>query len=247
MKFTQWGKKLKVPFVIYADFECILSPLPKEGGKTHIHKPCGYSYLIVSDVDEEQPEIVYYRGKDGENVVEHFFDSVLQESEHLVQRLKTNVPMNFTQEDEIVHNQTTLCHICNEKMESKDKVRDHCHLTGKYRGAAHYKCNLAFKYSKYIPVFFHNLEGYDSHLLMQDLGKYKEKRLSCIAKNTEKYISFTLGHLRFLDSLNFMNESLGKLVNNLAAEGDDHFHHVKRHYTEPTPKSTVVEKGSLSL
>ena len=190
MKFTQWGKKLKIPFVIYADFECISSPLPKEGGKTHIHNPCGYSYLIVSTVDEEQPEIVCYRGKDGENVVEHFFDSVLKESEHLVQHLKTNIPMNFTQEDEIVHNQTTQCHICSEKMESKDKVRDHCHLTGKYRGPAHYKCNLAFKYSKHIPVFFHNLEGYDSHLLMQDLGKYKDKKLSCIRKNTEKYISF---------------------------------------------------------
>ena len=58
MKFAQWGKKLKVPFVIYADFECILSPLPKEGGKIHMHKPCGYSYLIVSAVDEEQHEIV---------------------------------------------------------------------------------------------------------------------------------------------------------------------------------------------
>ena len=190
MKFTQWGKKLKVPFVIYADFECILSPLPKEGGKTHLHKPCGYSYLIVSAVDEEQPEIVCYRGKDGENVVEHFFDSVLKESEHLVKCLKTNIPMNFTQEDEIVHDQTTQCHICGEKMESKDKVRDHCHLTGKYKGPAHYKCNLAFKYSKHIPVIFHNLEGYDSHLLMQDLGKYKDKKLSCIPKNTEKYNSF---------------------------------------------------------
>ena len=129
MKFTQWGKKLKVPFVIYADFEYILSPLPKEGGKTHIHKCCRYSYLIVSDVEEEQPKIVYYRVKDGENVVEHFFDSVLQESEHLVQCLKTIVPMNFTKEDEIVHNQTTQIHICDEKMECKDKVQDHCHLT----------------------------------------------------------------------------------------------------------------------
>ena len=55
-------------------------------------------------------------------MVEHFFDSALQESEHLVQCLKTNVPMNFTKGDERVHNQSTLCHICGEKMESKDKV-----------------------------------------------------------------------------------------------------------------------------
>ena len=151
--------------------------------------------------------------------------------------------MNFTQEDETVHNQTTQCHICGEKMETQDKVWDHCHLTGKYRGPAHYKCNLAFKYSKYIPVFFHNLEGYDSHLLMQDLGKYKDKRLSYIAKNIENYISFTLGHLCFLDSLRVMNESLGKLVNNLAAEGDDHFHHIKRYYTDPHQRALLLRKG----
>ena len=86
----------------------------KKVENTHIHKPCGYSYLIASDVDEEQPKIDYYRRKDGENVVEHFFDSVLQESKHLIQYLKTTVPINFTQEDERVHN---LCHMCCEKME----------------------------------------------------------------------------------------------------------------------------------
>ena len=77
---------------------------------------------------------------------------------------------------------------------------------------------------------------------MQDLGKYKEKKLSCIPKNTEKYISFTLGHLHFLDSLNFVNESLRKLVNNLAAKGDDHFHHVKRHYIDPHQRTVLLRK-----
>ena len=98
--------------------------------------------------------------------------------------------------------------------------------------------------SKYNPVFFHKMEGYDSHLLMQDLGKYNEKKLSYISKNIEKYISFTLGHLHFLDSLNFMNESLGNLFNNLAAECDHHFHHVKRHYTDLChQRSLLLRKG----
>ena len=70
----------------------VFYPLYQKNVEKHLHKPCGYSYLIVSAVDEEQPEIVCYRGKDGENVVEHFFDSVLKGSEHLVQHLKTNVP-----------------------------------------------------------------------------------------------------------------------------------------------------------
>ena len=76
----------------------------------------------MSEVDEEQSKIMYYRGKDGENVVEHYFDSVFQESEHLMQHLKTNVPMDFTKEDEIAHNQTTQCQICGEKMESKAQL-----------------------------------------------------------------------------------------------------------------------------
>ena len=128
-------------------------------------------------------------------------------------------------------------------MAPNDKVRGHCHFTGNYRGAAHFKCNLAFKHPKSIPVFFHNLEGYDSHLLMQHLGKYKKMRLSCIPTNSEKYISFTLGKLQFLDSLNFMNESLGKLVDNLAAEGDQHFHHIKRHFTDSEERKLLLRKG----
>ena len=240
MTFKNWGKMLKVPFVIYADFECILSPLQNGKNKSHLHEPCGYSYLVVSALDEAQREVVCYRGV---NVVEHFFDDMIKESDYLLEHLKTNIPMIFTQEDEQVHGATNTCFICQEHMSPNDKVRDHCHFTGKYRGAAHFKCNLAFKHPKTIPVFSHNLEGYDSHLLMQHLGKYKSMKLSCIPTNSEKYISFNLGHLQFLDSLNFMNESLGKLVNNLAAEGDQHFHHIKRHFTDSEERKLLLRKG----
>ena len=185
--------------------------------KTHLHEPCGYSYLVVSALDEPQREVVCYRG---DNVVEHFFDDMIKESDYLLECLKINIPMIFTEEDEQLHKATNTCFICQEHMVPNDKVRDHCHFTGKYRGAAHFKCNLAFEHPKSIPVFLHNVEGYNSHLLMQHLGKYKKMRLSCIPTNSEKYISFTLGHLQFLDSLNFMNERLGKLVENLAVEGD---------------------------
>ena len=151
--------------------------------------------------------------------------------------------MIFTEEDEQVHRATNTCFICQEHMPPNDKVRDHCHFNGKYRGAAHFKCNLAFKHPKSIPVFFHNLEGYDSHLFMQHFGKYKKMGLSCIPTNSEKYISFTLAHLQFLDSLNFINEGLGKLVDNLAAKGDQHFHHIKRHFTDSEERKLSLRKG----
>ena len=70
------------------------------------------------------------------------------------------------------------------------KVRDHCHLTGKFRGAAHNKCNLKFRLPKFYPVIFHNLSGYDSHLFIKNLGK-SEGKIDCIPNNEEKYISFT--------------------------------------------------------
>ena len=81
MTFKNWGKMLKVPFVIYADFECILSPLQNGKNKTHLHEPCGYSYLVISALDEAQREVVCYRGDD---VVEHFFDDMIKESDYLL-------------------------------------------------------------------------------------------------------------------------------------------------------------------
>ena len=93
-------------------------------------------------------------------------------------------------------------------------VRDHCHITGEYRGAAHNACNLKLRLNPKttsIPVVFHNLRGYDSHMLMQAISKV-EGRVSCFPNNTEKYISFYFGQLRFIDSAQFLLASLDKLV-----------------------------------
>ena len=80
-----------------------------------------------------------------------------------------------------------------------------------------YKRQLNCKKARHLPVFFHNLRGYDCHHLKQGLGKYDG--LSCIATTSERYVSVTLGNIRFLDSYQFLNMSLAKLVNNLTASG----------------------------
>ena len=232
-------KMLKVPYVIYADFECILEP-STEKKTIHKHKACGYSYLVVSSVDHEKRKAVVYRG---EGAVEHFLKNITSEIDHLMKHIKkTNIPIIMTKEDEISFQEATKCFICKEDLK-KDQVRDHCHLTGKYRGAAHSNCNLNFKYTNQIPIFFHNLEGYDSHLIMQHLGQYKHLQLSCIPKNKKKYISFSLGSARFLDSLNFMNEGLSKLVDNSVVGGDQHLHHIKHHFPDPNHRKLLLRKG----
>jgi hypothetical protein len=98
-------------------------------------------------------------------------------------------------------------------------ARDHCHVTGKFRGAAHNECNINYKYTGRIPVIIHNARGYDTHLIMQAIGKIQGKQLKCIPNNMEKYILFSLGCMDFIDSFQFMSSLLEKLVENLAKEG----------------------------
>ena len=108
--------------------------------------------------------------------------------------------------------------ICENEInnEKNPKVKYHCHFNGEYRGAAHKSCNLKLAIKPYktkIPVVIHNLKGYDSHLIMQKIHK-ASGNITCIANNAEKYISFGIGQLKFLDSFQFMASSLAKLVEN---------------------------------
>ena len=87
----------------------------------------------------------------------------------------------------------------------RDAVKEHCHITGEFRGAVLSACNNKLRIkpkTMAILVVFHNLRGYNAHHLMQAMSQYK-KELTCIANNMEKYITFTMGDLRFIDSLAF--------------------------------------------
>jgi hypothetical protein len=119
--------------------------------------------------------------------------------------IKTNKAMIITPEQEQEFQQCVNCHICNKPL-LVDRVRDHDHYTGLYRGAGHKHCNAEYgiKASGKIPVIFHNLRGYDSHLLMQEVGRFKDLSVKAIPNNEEKYIAFSLGGYQFIDSyINF--------------------------------------------
>ena len=133
---------------------------------------------------------------------------------------------------------------------------DHCHLSAKFRGAAHEVYNLKYKVPKFFPVVFHNLSGYDSHLFIKTLGN-SEGDISCIPNNEENYISFAkqvivdkvvneegkevkVKHeLRFIDSLRFMASSLDKHSSNLKI---DQFVNLKKYYSG-NQLSLLLRKG----
>ena len=134
----------------------------------------------------------------------------------------------LTKEEERNYNKENICYICKKDF-NNDKVRDHCHFTGKYRGAAHNTCNLRYKVPKNIPVIFHNGSTYDYHFIIKELACEFEGNFECLGENTEKYITFSVPikkkienknidityKIKFIDSLRFMATSLSKLVDNL--------------------------------
>ena len=156
-----------------------------------------------------------------------------------------------------------LCWLCEREFSPADlekgglggKVRDHCHCTGRFRGAAHNKCNLDCRIPTFIPVVFHNLSGYDAHLFVKNLG-VEECNTNCIPKKEEKYISFTKElivdtfkkepeskeikvkrGLRFIDSFKFMATGLDKLVSNLQK-----YENTQQYFTD-TDTDLLLQKG----
>ena len=97
---------------------------------------------------------------------------------------------------------TSSCWICDKLFDAgDDKVRDHCHITGKYGGAGHWSCNVNLKLSKKVPVIFLNLRGYDSHLIMEEVSKFDVK-VNVIPNGREKYMAFRINkNLVFIDSM----------------------------------------------
>ena len=132
------------------------------------------------------------------------------------------------------YNEQEICYICKKEFNNNDKnhykVRDHCHYTGKYRGASHNICNLRYKVPREIPVVFHNGSIYDYHFIIKELLKEFNGNFECLGENTEKYITFsaqikkkienkdieTTYKIKFIDSYRFMSSSLSKLSDNLS-------------------------------
>ena len=127
---------------------------------------------MVSSITNER-ESYLYRGSD---CMGHFVKTCSSIKDKLMDELKVNVPVIIAEEDEENFKNTTLCGICDQPL-GNDRVRDHCHLTGKYRWCAHSKCNLHFNCKGFkIHVFFHNLKGYGSHFIICNAHEFQSKK-----------------------------------------------------------------------
>ena len=267
LKFKNFRCSERAPFVIYADFESFIKPMDScdpDPNKSYTkkyqkHKPSGFSYYIkcLYEDDIKSEKKTYIKTKKEEPDAEDVFVKWLEEDVKKIANIKPK-EMIITEEEEKQFDKASDCWICGEKLGNDYKVRDHCHYTGRYRGAAHNKCNLNYSKPKGVPVFFHNLSGYDSHLFIRSLGSPNPKEnIECIPNNEEKYITFTKnkivgqytnkkGEVKdktfkivFKDSLKFMRSSIEALVNNLPKNG---FKNISKYYT-PEQVELIKQKG----
>ena len=113
------------------------------------------------------------------------------------------------------------CWICKQEL-NMDKVRDHCHVPGRFRGAADNKCNINFRLPRNLPIIFHNLQGHDGHLIFKELNNFNAD-IEVIPKGIDKYMSIIVNrHITSIDSLQFYNGSLDTLASNLKDEDFKH-------------------------
>ena len=199
LHFKNYYKQLPVPFVVYADFECFTkpmntcSPCPKDSYNYNYqkHEPSGFCFCakgIVPGIHIKP--IIYTKTYEDENIAKVFVEKLEEVTKGIYNYFyKSPKPLRPTRAEQKSFEEATICHICSREL-GEDRVRDHCHFTGKYRGAAHNKCNLKCRKPKVLPVIFHNLQGYDAHLFIKQLAKL-EGKLDCIPSTEEKYISFS--------------------------------------------------------
>lgn len=237
IKFEKLWKQTSPPYCIYADIEAIQI---KNDTNEKIHKPLAFGMFVL-------PDNKYY-----------YFDGIdciakgLQKIEGIAKSISkdfTGKPMNqITIYEQNDYNNANNCYLCYQQFtHTMYKVRDHCHLSGNFRGAACNNCNLQLRQVRNnLPVFFHNLKGYDMHFIIQNINILNKWSLKVIADSREKYKTMTASikmkddnffNIKFLDSYAFLNRSLEKLSKSMTM----------RYYTDTLhlPTEIVQSKGIL--
>ena len=203
LEFNQYQKSDKAPFIIYANLECIIEKIdgcrnnPENSSTTKVskHIPSGFSMSTISSFRSIENKHDVYRGKD---CMKKFCEFLREHAMKIINFKKKKMKL-LTKEQQESYENAKICYICKEKFENKYlkdkkycKVRDHCHYTGEYRGAAHSICNLKYSVPKKNSIVFHNGFNHDYHVIIKELAEEFKKQFTSLEENTEKKITITV-------------------------------------------------------
>ena len=279
MKFKNEGNKFKHPFHVIADFESTLIPIEAnqlsecktQQYQKHVQNSFGLKYCCIHKESDKDVEL--FNSPDPEEVCKQFIEkleSYAKDSYKMTQQHKTTILWEAGQRAH--HNASTQCEYCSGVFDGRlfTKVAHHDHITGMFIASLCNSCNLDYQYKKFLPVYLHNLKGYDAHLFINSIHKYGEinGEVSCIPNNEERYISFSKKikvdeyfcrktnkmkaitfEIRFLDTIAFMNSSIESLVSNLRKGCNtprllrSAFPNSAKHFTDDEQLELMTQKG----
>ena len=247
MSFSNYKNMLPASFVIYSDVESICEEKEVVNkGKTiskSKHTPisvCAYAICRDNpDYTSEKPFL--YTGKD---CIEQLFNFIFSYQRKVAYILKYKTySIDMTTEAKERHRNALVCNFCKKHFtKTFKKYRDHNHLLkyDNYRQTLCNICNLDFAAQKDdIYIFFHGLSNYDSHFLVQYLNQINDHYIKVIPKNSERYLSFSVGNIHFKDSASFLPASLAELVKSLKDKGESCFENVNKIITNKKLKKYI--------
>lgn len=250
MKFESFGNTIPSPFAIYCDLETLVCEREVVNEKKLLalrkHTPISAGALTVCRSNElySSSSPFLWTGEDCiVQLLYHLEDELSRITSVLDQ---VNIPLEMSTTEELTFQKATRCNMCsiNFSLSSVRKVRDHDHLSGRYRSALCNACNLTFGKTQYrVNIFFHGLGNYDSHFIMQELHRYQNSQIRIIPKSSEKYLSFSIDSANFKDSYCFLGSSLAELVQNLVDKGKENFANINRYVVEPEQREVCFQKG----
>jgi len=246
-KFEDWSKMQSPPFAMYADIEAILVPPEDQSTVLQIHKPCTVGSYIVPHKHLNYPQngVKFHEGV---SCVEEFCHYLENECRHFYRYAKQhcNKPQQRDALSDLIYEAAVECEYCNVSFRFVEKVRHHCHVSGKPVAIICQACNSKIRQPiAYLPVFFHNLKNYDMHALcLQGFSKMPGWILKPIAQTKEKYITITAKfevdrdagnmpvfyEIRFIDSYQFLSASLDRLSTSLDRAKMPHILHLRDTY-----------------
>jgi len=253
LEFKNYKKTDPATLVYYTDFESIVKKLEHERYQAK-HETCSYSFFGIGKQGFYKT-FKLYTGKSSKDTLNHYINTLKDEAVKLDADLKERIERfknpRLEKDDwnKFIH--AKECHFCKKAFTEKDiKVRDHDHITGEFRGAAHQSCNLKVRTSLEVKIIFHNGSNYDFKFIIRKLYKIT-KNIKVIPLTDEKYLSFTIQipdtgiKLCFIDSYRFMDSSLEKLTKNLLCRdgGIQNFKHTLEHFNQNSFLELIIQKG----
>ena len=228
IKFKNFNKEISIPFKIYSDSECLLKRINiRKSGYTNLYQKHIPNFIGAKLVCIDNKFTLPTKTFTGSNSIKELIEWVFEQKKYCNQIINKhfNKKLKMTIENEDDYQNSKDFWTCTQKINiDKDKVRDHCHITGKYRGVAHKKCNSELRIPRKLPIIFHNLEEYDGHLIFRKLNNFKDINIQIIPKTNERYMSIIVNNrIVFLDSSQFCKASLDSLAGNLE---DNDFKHL---------------------